>query len=77
MLDGHCIMRLSVYESDLTRAGYVLWVQQDREGNSRDRFWTGGVELQDDRVATAERILHHALEELQASLALEGMDPLF
>lgn len=80
-------MELWTYEPIRIRIGYdppdshiswLLWIQQDREGNRLDKFWAGRVKLQDDAVVTAHAVFYNACQKLQSSLGWDGQtDPLF
>lgn len=73
------LIRLSVHVSSdrPSFVNWLLWIQQDGEGNRGDRLWAGRVKLQDDPIATAEAVLYEAREQLQTALATTSTPPLF
>lgn len=70
------VLRLSYWPLGPT-ANWVLWVEQDSESNRLDRLWAGRVKLQDDPIATAHAVLYDAVQKLETTLGIGGMDPLF
>jgi len=69
-VDRRCHLSWHVSPDHPSEATWLLWIKQDGEGNGSDRLWAGRVKLQDDVVATTERVFNDAMEKLQSWLSV-------
>lgn len=61
----------------LGEINWLLWIEQDSQGNRFDRLYAGRVKLQDDPISTTYCVLYDAVQKLESSLGGGWQDPLF
>ena len=77
-MDGFdCVVFRLAARPRADKATWLLWVEEDSQGNRLDRLWAGRVKLQDDPIATTYAVLDDALKKLEATLDGGHQPPLF
>ena len=73
MSNDSATARLMVFQAQGSFVKWLLWIEEDGQGNRFDRLWAGRVKLQDEAVATTYCVLYDALEKLESSMAGAGI----